>query len=221
MSKVFILHGWTTKVENWGRVAQGLNATLLRVPGLTDGTDPVWDLEDYVDWLEQSLPKTPVTLCGHSNGGRIVIAFAAKHPDRVSKLVLVDSAGIPERDFWTRSKKAFFKVLSTAGRSLKNVGILRSILYKLAGVSDYNNATPNMRKTMANLIRVDLTSILPEIGAPTLIIWGANDRVTPMACARVLHAGIRNSRLEIIENAGHSPHISHPDRIVDLIRSFE
>lgn len=224
MSKVIILHGWTKDTGSWDKVlaalrSSGIAVELPRIPGLSDGTDPVWGLDDYVDWLEGVLPQEPVVLIGHSNGGRIAIAFTAKYPQRVKKLILVDSAGLPLKDPYTLLKNSVFKKIATVGRKFTSSESLRKLLYKAARVSDYPDSTPNMRKTMANLIKVDLSVALPKITVPTLIIWGANDRVTPISMAREMKAGIANSRLEIISDARHAPHITHSEQVASLITS--
>lgn len=225
MKQVFILHGWTKSAASWDEAvaclrAKGLDVTLPKIPGLTDDTDPVWGLNDYVEWLSQLLPSDPVVLVGHSNGGRIAVAFTAAYPHRVQKLILVDSAGIPLTDPWVKLKLSVFKGIAHLGRKLTNSEKLQSLLYRAARVSDYPNSTPNMRKTMANLIALDLTERLSRISVPTLIIWGQNDSVTPLHMAHKLHQGIKDSRLEIIPSARHAPHATHPNKVCELIYNF-
>ena len=74
-----------------------------------------------------------------------------------------------------------------------------------------------MRKTMSNLVSVDLGKILNRIQCPTLIIWGAGDTTTPLIDRELMHAGIGGSRLHIITDARHSPHITHPQELAELI----
>ena len=222
--KLFILHGWTYQTETWQPLlnllaAQGIDYEFLRIPGLTDGTDPVWTLEDYVKWLEEKTAgHEKVILYGHSNGGRISIAYAAKHPEKVERLILEDSSGIPVTGL-RRLKRDFFKQISRIGRILSSSDVLRRIFYKVIRESDYSGATVNMKKTMANLLLVDLSLVLDRITCPTLLIWGANDKTTPLSAGKRIHEGIKGSRISIIPDARHSPHITHPQQVAGLIKN--
>ena len=74
-----------------------------------------------------------------------------------------------------------------------------------------------MKKTMSNLGSVDLGKVLDRITCPTLIMWGAKDVITPLKDGKLMAQGIRNSRLVIIPDARHSPHITHTSVVADLI----
>lgn len=221
MSKLFILHGWTYTTERWDRLLsllheRNISYEFLKVPGLTDGTNPTWTLDQYVEWLNQITKGDTVMLYGHSNGGRISLAFAAKYPSHVERLMLEDSAGIP-LDGWRLIKKNFFKKLSLAGQIFPKSEGLRKLFYRIIRENDYGRATPEMRQTIANLSSEDLSAVLHKITAPTLVIWGAEDQTTPLSAGKKINAGIRNSRLVVIPGARHSPHATHPDLVADLI----
>ncbi len=220
--KLFILHGWTYQTDTWRPLlellsSRGIDYEFLLTPGLTDGTNPVWTLDDYVKWLEEKTAgHDKVILYGHSNGGRISLAFAAKHPEKVACLILEDSAGIPARGL-RKFKKDVFKKISQFGRVFTRSETIRKVLYKIIGVHDYETATPEMRKTMTNLVSVDLSLILDRIQCPTRIIWGAEDTTTPLWSGEVMHKGIKNSRMTIIHDARHSPHITHAKEVAELV----
>lgn len=226
MGTVIILHGWTQSTEKWDPLVDLLakknNTKLLLIPGLTTKVDKPWNLEDYVEWLKEKVNKQKgkVILLGHSNGGRISIAFAAKYPQYVSELILIDSAGIYHKDFFLQIKRLLFKGAAKIGKSLTQSDKLRNILYKLAGESDYKNADPIQRQTMINLISTDLTSDLEKIKVPTLIIWGKEDSVTPLSDGIMMHKFIRGSRLEIIEDAKHSPQFTYPKEVAKIIHEY-
>lgn len=220
--KLFILHGWTYQTDTWQPLlallsTRGIDYEFLLMPGLTDGTNPSWTLDDYVKWLEEkTAAHDKVILYGHSHGGRVSLAFTAKHPEKVARLILEDSAGIPARGL-RRLKKNVFATLAHAGHFFTRSEMLRNLLYKIIRESDYRTATPEMRKTMANLLSANLTPALSKIQCPTLIIWGANDRTTPLSAGNVIHAGIKGSRIVVIPDARHSPHITHTAQVADLI----
>lgn len=226
VTKLFILHGWTYEPgTTWAPLLailkeHGVDAEFLGIPGLSDGSDPVWDIGDYVEWLrEKTAGYEKIILWGHSNGGRISMAFAVKYPEKVTRLILEDSAGIPPSRL-RKVKRFIFRAVAKIGGMATQSDTLRTLLYKLIRENDYRRATPNMRKTMANLVAFDARTILERIAAPTLIIWGADDLTTPLAAGRAIHQGIRGSRMVIIDSARHSPHITHPERVARLALEF-
>lgn len=223
MSKFFILHGWTYYAhETWKPLLalldeRDIRYEFLSIPGLTDGTNPVWTIDDYVKWLKEKVGDERVILYGHSHGGRISLAFTAKYPQLVERLILEDSAGIPPRG-WQKLKRDVFRKLSQAGHLFTNSETIRNLLYRIIRENDYRLATPEMKKTLASVVAADLRPVLGSIACPTLIVWGAKDATTPLYAGKIIHEGIRGSRLHIIPDARHSPHITHPKEVADLIQ---
>lgn len=222
--KIYILHGWAFSTEKWSPLInllnkEGFRVVLPKIPGLTEKTDKIWTLDGYVDWLGEILKeeKNKVTLLGHSNGGRIAIKFAALNPDRLSNLILIDSAGIYHNGVGIRLKRTIFKTLASIGKKTTNSKLLRNILYKIAGEKDYQEADNNLRKTMVNLISEDLKPLLLKIKTKTLLIWGNRDNDTPLRDGKIMRELINNSNLKIIEGAKHSPQFTHPEIVVKLI----
>lgn len=223
LKNIYILHGWTYTLENWQPIVDNLRArdykvTLLKVPGLTTELEKPWNLNDYVDWLNQELKgKNQVYLIGHSNGGRIAIAFTAKYPQKVEKLILIDSAGITVKTFRANMKKKIFKFIAKTGKKVSSSPIARKWLYKIAREKDYEKANPIMRETMSNLITVDIEPLLTKITVPTLIIWGELDKSTPLKDGKLMSCQIKDSKFEIIKESGHSPHVTHRAELVKLL----
>lgn len=221
--KILILHGWTYSTDKWADLVNLLSkknsVELLKIPGLTQKLDEVWNLDNYVNWLNEKVDsgKSKVVLIGHSNGGRISLSFAAKYPEKVANLILIDSAGIYHNELPIRLKRLVFKIIAKFGSKITKSQTLRKALYKLLRERDYENATPIVKKTMVNLINSDITSILGKIKTPTLIIWGRNDKITPLQDGHLMHKLIHNSKLEIIEDAKHSPQFSKPRIVAKII----
>jgi len=224
MKKVIILHGWTYSLEKWQTFLEilkknGIDPIMLKVPGLTSENDKVWNIGDYVNWLKEIVnkEKDKVILIGHSNGGRIVANFAIKHPEKISKLILIDSAGIYHNELPIKIKRIVFKTIAKIGKKITSSKTIKNLLYKLAREFDYKDLSDNVKQTMINLISTDLKPILPQIKTPTLIIWGREDNVTPLSDGKLMHNLIKNSKLEIISEARHSPMFTHSKEVVDII----
>lgn len=222
--KIYILHGWTYSLEKWKPIVEllnrnGVEVLMLKIPGLTVPHESVWQLDDYVEWVKDQLKdeKEPIILLGHSNGGRISIAFAAKYPEKVKKLILIDAAGIYHNELSLRIKKFVFGILAKIGGTFSDSETLRTMLYKFARVSDYQRADKILRKTMLNLIRTDISNLFSSISAPTTIIWGEKDDTTLLADGKIMHEKIKGSKLFIVKNARHSPHFTNVEEVSEII----
>ena len=223
MKKVVIIPGWTYSTDKWERFSEelekaGTEVTILKVPGLIEQSDKVWDLSSYTQWLKEKLKKDPkIVLVGHSNGGRIAIAYAAENPDKLSKLVLVDSAGIFHNEFPIRIKRTVFRKLSGIGKKIDFLKNFRWILYKFAREHDYEKAGSNMRETMKNLIYKDLTPLMRKIKIPTLILWGENDTITPLSDGKLMTNLIKGAKLFVVRGAKHAPFYTHPRQTLKIL----
>lgn len=216
---IVILHGWSTQTDKWDLFLKQLGkAQLLNIPGLTEKIDRPWTLEDYTEWLKKKINKKAI-LIGHSNGGRIALAFSAKYPEKVEKLILISSAGIYHKDLTLQIKRLLFKTAAKIGKKIVSSEGLRKLLYKLAGESDYKNANPVQQKTMVNLISTNLTPILSQIKVPTLIIWGRDDKTTPLSDGKLMHRLIKGSKLKIVD-ARHSPQFTNAKEVAKIIREY-
>ncbi len=237
MKKIYIVHGWTYSVGAWDACVAGLKKAgfepvMLNVPGLTEASDKVWTLDKYVEWLDSVLPAAtlensqngeptePITLVAHSNGGRIAIALAAQKPERISRLILVDAAGIVHNELPLRIKRVVFGTVAKVGKQFTSNPTARKIFYKLIGAKDYGRAPENMRATMKNLISVDLTNQLSRITSEVLILWGSRDTATPVSDGHLMQRLIPGSKLVVFEGIGHSPHKDVPERVVEEIQAW-
>lgn len=223
MNKIIILHGWAKNTDKWNSFLnelekRGIKAEFPKIPGLTKNLKEVWKLEDYVEWLKNIIDKeNKIILAGHSNGGRIALAFANKYPEKLDKLILIDSAGIYHNELKLRIKKIIFKLIARMGKKITSSKKLKNLLYMFARESDYKDLDENTRQTMLNLISTDLKQILPRIKTPTLIIWGKEDKITPLSDGILMNKLIKNSKLKIISGARHSPQFTHVSELADII----
>lgn len=227
MKKIIILHGWTKNLDKWDGFLKeldknGIKYKFPKIPGLTGSLEKVWNLNDYVEWLRNIVEKDKekVILVGHSNGGRIALAFTNLYPEKVEKLILIDSAGIYHNELPLKIKRAVFKAIAKIGKKITSSKNIRNLLYKLARESDYKALNDNLKQTMVNLISTDLKPILPKIQAPTLIIWGEQDTITPLSDGFIINKFIKNSKLKIINEARHSPQFTNPKEVAKIFYEY-
>jgi pimeloyl-ACP methyl ester carboxylesterase len=224
MKKIYIVHGWAYSTEKWQPFldklkAGGIVPVFFKVPGLSAPLKEEWTLDDYVGWLGKELEKErgQVVLVGHSNGGRICLAYASKYPERVDKLVLIDSAGIYANGLTIRLKRFVFGNLARFGRRFTDSQRLRKFLYMLTRESDYERANPVMRKTMHNLITYDVSHLLEGIKVPVVLVWGERDRITPLEDGKRMLGLLRNAKLHVIAGARHSPMFTNVEEVGEIV----
>ena len=223
--KIIILHGWSYSLDKWSDFViemnkEGYACELLTIPGLTEKLEKAWTLDDYVSWLDTKLEDKNNILLGHSNGGRIAIAYTATYPQKVSSLILIASAGIVHNDFKTTSKKIIFKILAKVGKLITRSETLKKFMYKLAREQDYYGASPVMKQTMLQLISVDVLPLLTKIQTPSLLIWGEQDQVTPIEDGLLMANTLARPTLATLPTARHAPQFTHAQEVVKIIDEY-
>lgn len=209
------LHGWGGGIPSFLFVAKQLNCrcTLVDFYGFGKSAHPNFPLTvaDYARGVLEILKKQGIkkaAFIGHSFGGRVAIEIAASHPELVSRLVLVDSAGIkPKRTVKYYLKVAVHKVLKLFGKGLK-------------GSDDYRALSPVMKKTFINVVNYDQTPLLSRITAPTAIFWGDKDKQTPPYMAKKMNRLIADSHIFWLTNAGHFSYLDNSVLFVSILKAF-
>jgi len=234
---VLILHGWGGSSDSWVKVQEILAQKKMQVisldlPGFGKSSDPsrAWDINDYISLLLKFSEKTGLekfSIVGHSFGGGLAVKLAAEHSERIEKLILTGAAVFrsPKRLNW-RQKTSLF--LASSGALLKGIPLIdktiypffRRFVYHFAGVHDYQRANEVMKATFRKINKEDLGVCLPLIKKPVLIIWGKKDRSTPVNDAFAIQKLVPDSKIKIIEGAGHSPHLDQPEILAGLIADF-
>ena len=223
--KLYIVHGWTYSLKAWQPAIDSLkkeNVELkfLKVPGLTRPSQKIWSIGDYVGWLDKELKSAnrPIVL-GHSNGGRILLNYCFEHPEKIKHLILLNSAGVLPNTR-QRVRNCVLRNLSKLLGPLKRNGSFRSFAYKIIGARDYEQAPPNMKLTLGNMLDSDkdLPVKLVGIKTPISLIWGEEDKVTTLGNGGYLQSGLANAKsFEVLKGAGHAPYKTHPHELTQAI----
>lgn len=224
MSKtLYIIHGWTYSIEPWMATVsilrtKGIDVHQLRVPGLTAESDEVWDIDGYVGWLRSELAgvENPIVL-GHSNGGRISLNYLKAYQGSFEKLILLNAAGINVSNEKISMKRRVFRIAAKILKPLKYIPLVRKVVYRLIGGSDYDRAPANMKKTLHNMLESDKNLDLTDIQTPTAVLWGKDDPITPLAQGNKMAYDLPNATIREFDGWAHAPYITHPVELAEAI----
>ena len=239
---VVFLHGWIkdckkySPLYNYFLEEQKYSVFVPDLPGFGKSDEPkdVWSLDNYVElvdnfiekvcWQNSKEAKKKIIIIAHSFGGRVTIKYAVKYPEKVDRIILTGAAGIKHR--LTVKQKILF-ILAKVGKILFSIpGIsclqnpVQKVLYKIARVKDYQEASLKMKKVMKNVLAEDLTSYLEKIKPATLLVWGKLDKTTLLSDGKTMNQKIKNSKLIIIDDANHSLPYQKPKEFTKSIFEF-
>lgn len=210
------LHGWGQNGECFNSAAKKIGGSWLTVdfPPFGKSEEPQnWTLFSYANMVLSLLEHLDIEKCnliGHSFGGRIAILIASLRPNVVKKLMLIDSAGIkPKRKFSYYFYVFSYKLLKFLGYFPKN-----------SGSRDYCNLSQNMKATFVSIVNTHLEEYCLQIDSPTVIVFGERDNETPIYMAKKLHKLIKNSKLYIIDGAGHFVFVDREIAFIEIARPF-
>ncbi len=199
---LILLHGLAGSARWWSRniaaLSRAFRVIAIDLPG--SGASPRGhrlDLEVVTGQLAGTMDELGIeraSLIGHSMGGLIAGGLAADRPERVERLVLVDAAFL--------SLGRSVRALTGSARTLRWTA--PSLLPVL--LADGLRSGPRrLTDASIQLLRADWATKLPQIEAPTLVIWGEHDRICPLDIGEAIVAAIPGSRLLVVEGAAHNP----------------
>jgi pimeloyl-ACP methyl ester carboxylesterase len=169
-------------------------------------------------------------IVGHSLGGWIALYLAAEDPERVARLVVVDSLGLevpqsPAADLSTLDETALFNATFAAkGGTLVIAGDFGGLPEKLRSSPAFLAERVGQRNLVAltggKCYDPDLAKRLSNIKASTLIVWGREDGIVPLLHAQRLAALIPGSKAVVIDDAGHIPMKEKRQTFLQVVRGF-
>ena len=241
---LILVHGTGASLHTWDIwteiLKQHFIVVRLDLPafGLT-GPNPQRDysLDYYVDFLNEFTDKLGLaefSIAGNSLGGGIAWSFTTKHQDKVKKLILLNSSGLPKADIpmvfaLARNPISAFFLRYTTSKSFIKKNI-QQVYFDDNKISDalverywelgLREGNRQAFVDRANLAFVYSTELLSVIRVPTLIMWGEEDEWIPVADAQVLGQLIENSQLIIYPGVGHVPMEEIPEQTAKDSLSF-
>lgn len=226
---------WRPQAELFGRTGWRVITPDLRgygessvVPGSTALATFAGDIARLLDHLEIDR----IVLGGLSMGGQVVMEFHRHYADRIRGLVLADTSAAAETASGRKQR------IDTADRLVRDgmAGYADEVLPKMVAPHNIRDL-PAVARHVLGMMRAsspegaaaalrgraerrDYVESLGRIAVPTLVVVGRDDEFTPIADARLMHERIPDSRLVIVEGAGHLPNLERPGEFNEAMRRF-
>ena len=251
---VIMVHGFRGTHHGLDLIAKKLTGFKIIVPDLPGFGDAAplgveHNLDNYVAWLtdfisDLKLTKPPILL-GHSFGSIVAASYAAKHPETLSSLILVNPIGAPALEGpkaaltqlaifyyfvgrklparlakkWLMSKPVVM-IMSLTMAKTKDKKLRRFIHNQhLMHFSSFDN--PKMlSEAFRTSVSRNVRMYAPKIKLPTLLIAGDKDDITPLAKQQSLAGLFKNAELVVIKNVGHLTHYETPDQVAEAVKRF-
>lgn len=242
---VVLVHGLGNNgARDWRFVApelaENFHVLTFDLPGFgrSNKGNQLYSPENYtrfVRWATDTYIDRPFVLIGHSMGGAIALNYAAKNPDRLERLILIDAAGILHRaafstHLFDELKPTWWwdilpKTNSEKIRALFGIDIadldkypfpVDMLLHTAAARRVFLGGDP-ARIAGLSLVQHDFSGLIERVTVPTLILWGERDAVAPLRTGKLLAAQIPRSRLEVIDGAHHVPMTETPRKLVQIV----
>jgi pimeloyl-ACP methyl ester carboxylesterase len=214
-----LLHGLSGSGRWWSRnvpvFAASFRTYTVDLPGFGESRRVRWSrLDDIADWLaawlrDEGLPAA--NIAGHSLGAAVAARLAARHPRRVDKLILVNAAIRPRGVRASVRPRDVVRLM--ARRTAQDYvpflaqGVLHS--HPLSFVAASRDA-----------LHGDWQSDLARIVAPTFVVWGERDPITPLPFGHAIAAAIPDARLVTLPGVGHSPMWEEPETFNAAVLRF-
>jgi 3-oxoadipate enol-lactonase len=240
---VVFLHGIGGNRSNWHDqlpvfATAGLHAVAwdARGYGLSEDYEGPLDFADFSHDLARLLDHFEAEkahLVGLSMGGRILQDFYPRYPERVATLVLCDTFPGFDSSFKPEKREEFVRLRKQPlleGREPRDIApvVAKTLIGPKATAQQFQRLVDSMSqlhkesyiKTVEATTYYDRVADLPAIKVPVLLVYGADDRLTPVKIGARMQREIPNARLQVIKDAGHLVNIEQTDQFNHLVIEF-
>jgi pimeloyl-ACP methyl ester carboxylesterase len=163
MQKIIYLPGWLNSRDNLAFLTQTVGGDFDVIELMAP--DKVMSVPEYAEMIVSKITE-PVYIAGHSFGGKVAIAIAAMHPEKVKGIFVISGSN---------QGKLIFRILRPAVKLAKFLGFSGARFQ----VSDYKNSSPVLKKVMQKTLDFNIIPLARRVKVPATFIYGANDTVTP------------------------------------------
>jgi len=226
---ILMLHGLFGALSNWDSVINTFSTKYRTIIPML----PIYDMPltsagidgllEYVENFIEKLQLDNLNLLGNSLGGHVGLVYTLKHKDKVKRLVLTGSSGLfenslggsfPKRGSYEYIKErveyTFYDPKSASQELVEEV-------------FETTKSIPKCMRIVAiarSAQRHNMAKEIPNITAPTLLVWGLNDTITPAHVGHEFNRLIPNSQLRFVDKCCHAPMMEHKDKFNKILLNF-
>jgi pimeloyl-ACP methyl ester carboxylesterase len=226
---LLLLHGLFGALSNWEGVVNRFSKNFrVVIPMLPIYEMPIKEagleglrkfVEDFVAF--KKLGK--MIIMGNSLGGHVGLLYTLKNGDHVKKLILTGSSGLFEDSMGGSYPKRgnYDYIRERVAYTFYDPNVATKEL--VDEVFDTTRSIPKCMRIVAiakSAQRHNMADEIPNIKAPTLLVWGLNDTITPPIVAHEFNRLIPNSNLKFIDRCSHAPMMEHPEKFNELVEDF-
>lgn len=226
---IVLLHGLFGALSNWQHVMREFTRNfrviipLMPIYKKSKVTPSIEGLARFVNEFLDFKGINKSVVIGNSLGGHIAQVYALENPDRVSGLVLTGSSGLfesgmgstfPRRGNYPYIKERVEFTFYNPATATKD------LIDEVFGIVNDNYKALRILKIARNAQRQNLRQVIGTISAPTLLVWGLNDNITPPNVAHEFHKLLPNSELRFIDECGHAAMMEQPLKFNTILKKY-
>jgi pimeloyl-ACP methyl ester carboxylesterase len=224
-----LLHGLFGALSNWEGVVNRFSKNFrVVIPMLPIYEMPIKEagLEGLRKFLEDFVAfkgLKDMIIMGNSLGGHVGLIYTLKNGDKVKKLILTGSSGLFEDSMGGSYPKRgnYEYIKERVSYTFYDPAVASKDL--VDEVFDITKSIPKCMRIVAiakSAQRHNMAEEIPNIKAPTLLVWGLNDTITPPMVAHEFNRLIPNSTLKFIDKCCHAPMMEHPEKFNEIVEDF-
>lgn len=226
---ILLLHGLFGALSNFGELIEEFGdkynvvLPILPIYGLPLRSLGVGSLMKHVAKFVEYKGYDKVNVLGNSLGGHLALLYAIQYPEKIESVILTGSSGLYESAMGTSfPKRGNYEYIKkkTEDTFYRPEVASKELVDEVFDIVNDRNKGIRVVATAKSAVRHNLGDKLHKIKAPTLLIWGNNDKVTPPFVGDKFHELIENSELHFIDKCGHAPMMEEPEAFNDLLSDF-
>lgn len=228
-NNLLLLHGLFGALSNFQGITEHFSShynvvvPILPIFELPIRKVSVTGLVDYVvDFVEHKGYES-VNVLGNSLGGHIALLYALAKPERINSIILTGSSGLFESAMGTSFPKRgdydFIKT-KTEGTFYRPEVATKELVDEVFDIVNDRNKAIRVIATAKSAVRHNLGDKLHQIKAPTLLIWGKQDQITPAFVGEKFEELIEDAKLIFVDECGHAPMMEHPETFNKYLEAF-
>lgn len=226
---LLLLHGLFGALSNWEGVVNRFSKKFrVVIPMLPIYEMPIKEaglegLRKFVEDFVAFKKLDDMIIMGNSLGGHIALLYTLKNSDKVKKLILTGSSGLFEDSMGGSYPKRgnYDYIRERVAYTFYDPNVATKEL--VDEVFETTKSIPKCMRIVAiakSAQRHNMADEIPNIKAPTLLVWGLNDTITPPIVAHEFNRLIPNSDLKFIDKCCHAPMMEHPEKFNELVEEF-